>query len=282
MQREQSRTLLAIYAHPDDESFGSGGMLAHYAAQGARVGLVTATRGEIGEIADSGLATSDNLGDVREKELRNAADALGVTDLEILGYRDSGMAGTSDNAHPNAYTNADSQEVVGKLVGIIRRLRPQVIVTFDPNGGYGHPDHIAAHHHATAAFRAAGDPAQYPDAGEPWQPSRLFYAVFTRGMFQNMRTQLQSHGMDTSEMDGWESVASFWDDDDVHVILDISKSVDAKWNALSQHRTQFGNDNLFRRIPEDAAKKLMSRENFHLAIPETKSEVKYTDLFEGI
>ena len=123
---------------------------------------------------------------------------------------------------------------------------------------------------------------QVVDRGEPWQPSRLFYAVFTRGMFKNMRTQLESFGMDTSEMDGWESVASLWDDNDVHVALDISKSVDAKWKALNEHRTQFGSDNLFRRIPEDAAKKLMSRENFHLAIPETKSEVKYTDLFEGL
>lgn len=282
MQSNNSKTLLAVYAHPDDESFGSGGMLAHYAAQGVRVGLATATRGEIGEIADSGLATSDNLGDVREQELRNAANALGVTDLEILGYRDSGMAGTSDNAHPNAYTNADSAEVVGKLVGIIRRLRPQVIVTFDPNGGYGHPDHIAAHHHATAAFHAAGDSAQHPDAGQPWEPSRLFYAVFTRGMFQNMRTQLESFGADTSEFEGWESVISLWDDNDTHVALDVSGSVDAKWNALSEHRTQFGDDNLFRRIPEDAAKKLMSHENFHLAIPETNSEVKHADLFAGL
>ncbi|HJO83917.1 MAG TPA: PIG-L deacetylase family protein [SAR202 cluster bacterium] len=132
---DPKRTLLAVFAHPDDEAFGSGGMLALNAAKGHCVALVTATRGEVGEISDTALATPENLGQVREGELRAAADALGVEDLTILGYRDSGMDGTDDNANPTALANADENEVVGSLVEIIRRLRPDAVVTFDPNAG---------------------------------------------------------------------------------------------------------------------------------------------------
>ena len=118
--------------------------LAKYAAEGASVGLVCATNGEIGEISDPDLASSDTLGDVRIAELRCAAEALGVAELLLLGYRDSGMAGTADNEDPRAFGNAAEDEIVGRLVGIIRRVRPDVVVTFDPNGGDGHPDHVAA------------------------------------------------------------------------------------------------------------------------------------------
>ena len=148
----RGRKLLAIYAHPDDESFGSGGMLAKYAAEGASVGLVCATNGEMGEISDPDLASSDTLGDVRIAELKCAAEALGVTELVLLGYRDSGMAETADNEDPRAFANAPDDEIVARLVGIIRRVRPDVVVTFDPTGGYGHPDHVAVHNRTVAAF----------------------------------------------------------------------------------------------------------------------------------
>ncbi|MER3515271.1 MAG: GlcNAc-PI de-N-acetylase, partial [Chloroflexota bacterium] len=157
----QTRSLLSVFAHPDDESFGVGGTLAYYAAQGHRVAL-GATRGDVGEIADPALATPQTLGDVRTAELNCAAQVLGVSKIILLGYRDSGMAGTPENQDPRAFMNAPAEEVVERLVGIIRRLRPQVVITFDPYGGYGHPDHIAIHRHTVAAFHAAGDPARYP------------------------------------------------------------------------------------------------------------------------
>lgn len=164
------RTLLAVFAHPDDESFGTGGLIALRSSMGDRVALVTATRGEAGEISDPALADRDNVGQVREAELRAAADVLGVGELTILGYRDSGMEGTDDNSHPNAFASAPAEEVIARLVGIMRRLRPEVVITFDETGGYGHPDHIAANRFTTAAFGASGDPSKYPDEGEPWKP----------------------------------------------------------------------------------------------------------------
>lgn len=136
---DQQQSLLLCLAHPDDESFGSGGMMAMYATQGVNVSLVCATRGEVGEISDPTLATPDTLSQVREAELRCACETLGVNEPIFLGYRDSGMAGTDDNHHSDAFANAPAEAVVPHLVEIIRRLRPQVVVTFDPSGGYGHP-----------------------------------------------------------------------------------------------------------------------------------------------
>jgi LmbE family N-acetylglucosaminyl deacetylase len=144
---------MAVFAHPDDESFGIGGTLARYSADpGVQVVLVCATRGEAGEISDPSLGTKDRLAEVREAELRCAVTALGIDELLLLDYRDSGMAGTPENLHPQSLNMADFDEVVGKIVYQIRRLRPDVIITFDPTGGYGHPDHVAIHYHTRAAF----------------------------------------------------------------------------------------------------------------------------------
>ena len=208
----RGRKLLAIYAHPDDESFGSGGMLAKYAAEGASVGLVCATNGEMGEISDPDLASSDTLGDVRIAELKCAAEALGVTELVLLGYRDSGMAETADNEDPRAFANAPDDEIVARLVGIIRRVRPDVVVTFDPTGGYGHPDHVAVHNRTVAAFHAAGDRRSYRDEGEAWQPHRLVYTVFARSTFEHLRTKLTSSGVDVGELARWEEVVILWEE----------------------------------------------------------------------
>lgn len=274
--------LLAVFAHPDDESAATGGTLAHYARQGNQVRLVCATRGEIGEISDPNLATQANLGEVREQELRDAATALGIAELTLLDYRDSGMAGTSDNEHPNALANAAADDVVSALVGIIRESRPSVVVTFDPFGGYGHPDHIAIHHHTVKAFGAAADASMFPDQGEPWSAARLFYTVFTKGTFATMRERLQKHGADSSEMDEWESVANLWDDNDVHVRMDLSAVADAKWDALNAHRTQFGENNIFSRIPVEDAKAALANETFVLAQPSPAPGAKFADLFDGI
>ena len=282
MNQEKQPGLLAVFAHPDDESAATGGTLAYYAQRGFRVGLVCATRGEIGEISDPKLAVMDNLGVVREQELRNAASALGISDLILLEYRDSGMAGTADNDHPDALCNAAADDVVSSLVGIIRDHRPGVVITFDPEGGYGHPDHMAIHHHTVAAFKAAADGSLYPDRGEPWSPSRLFYTVFTKGTFAGMRERLQKFGADSTELDGWESVANLWDDDAVHVRMDLASVADAKWDALNAHRTQFGEDNIFSRIPVEEAKAALAGETFVLAQPAPAPGIRLPDLFDGI
>ena len=181
MQEGKGRRLLVVLAHPDDETFGCGGVLARYAAEGVRVSLICATRGEAGEIRDPSLATRGNLAQVRERELRAACEVLGVEDLYVFGYRDSGMKGAPDNQHPEALCQARPSEVAGKIVEIIRSLGPQVVVTFDPTGGYGHPDHIAIHNAAVEAFGAAGDASRFPEQlGDGLEPHRRPASFTTR------------------------------------------------------------------------------------------------------
>ena len=281
-QPDSTRTLLAVFAHPDDESFISGGTLARYAADGVNVDLVCATRGEIGEIADPALATPETLPEVRASELQTAADALGVRELVFLGYRDSGMAGTADNDNPEAFIQASEEDVVSKLVEIMRRIRPQVVLTFDPEGGYGHPDHIAISRYALLACKASGDPGRFAEQGSPWQPSRLFYGVFTRGRMQELRDQMEALGHDTSRYDRRLAEGRGWPDENVHVTLDVSATVDAKWKALRSHRTQEGTFTAFRDMPESVAKRFLSRESFALAWPEPSSGAHFSELFDGV
>jgi LmbE family N-acetylglucosaminyl deacetylase len=275
-------SLLAIFAHPDDEAFGTGGTLACYATSGVKVFLVCATRGEAGEISDPSYATPETLGEVREDELRCAAETVGVAELIFLEYRDSGMAGAPENDDPRAFINAPAEKVIPQLVEVIRRLRPQVVVTFEPNGGYGHPDHKAIHRHTLAAFHAAADPQRYPESGPPWQANRLFYTAIPRSFFMDMRRQLDELGQDTSDFERFDESEFGWPDEQVHLNMDVSSTVEEKWDALLCHRTQFGPGNLFRRLPEDRAKKLMSHEHFALAWPEPQPGVQLSSLFDGL
>jgi LmbE family N-acetylglucosaminyl deacetylase len=280
--RRTQRTLLAVFGHPDDEAFGTGGLFALRSSLGDRVVLVTATRGEAGEISDPALADRENLGQVREAELRAATDALGVSELVMLGYRDSGMAGTEDNSHPDAFAMAPEDEVLGRLVGIMRRIRPDVVITFDEIGGYGHPDHIAANRFTTAAFRASGDASEYPGEGEPWEPGRLYYSVFPKQVFRRLRSIMEAHGTETADLDRFEESGIGWPDDGIHAEIDVSGVVEAKWAALNCHRTQFGPDHIFNRIPEPDAKALMSSEWFVQIEPDPPPGVSYSDLFDGL
>ena len=160
--------ILAAYGHPDDEGQVTG-TLAAFIARGAKVTLVCATRGEVGEISDPALATPDTLGYVRELELRAAMAQIGLSDVRLLPYRDSGMAGTPENDDPRSLHQQPAEAVVAQLVAVIRELRPHAVFTWDPSGGYGHPDHVAVHKHMVAAFDAAGDAAQFPEAGAAWR-----------------------------------------------------------------------------------------------------------------
>ncbi len=278
----EERTILAVFAHPDDEVFGIGGTLAHYAGQGVRIVLVCATRGEAGEIAEGTSATSETLGQVREGELRCAADILGIGEIVFLNYRDSGMVGTPENEDPRAFMNAPAGEVVKRLVGIIRELRPQVVITFDPHGGYGHPDHIAAHHHTVSAFEAAGDDQRFSGQGVTWQPERLFYAVILRSQLEYMRARMEAAGVDTSNFERIEEQGTFgWPDELVNLKVDTLSAVEAKRRAFECHQTQFGGDNLFSRLPEAELRELIRYEYLALARPEPATGLMLADLFES-
>jgi LmbE family N-acetylglucosaminyl deacetylase len=173
-------TLLVVRPHPDDETSLTGGMLAYYSARGVRTGVVTCTGGEEGEIHDPDLdpvADLPRLGEVRERELREACKILGVAELRLLSYRDSGMRDTPANRHPDAFCRADPAEAAGRVVRIIRELRPLVMVIEPPGGLYPHPDHVKCHRVGVDAFHAAADDRAYPEAGPAWQVARPYAGI---------------------------------------------------------------------------------------------------------
>jgi N-acetyl-1-D-myo-inositol-2-amino-2-deoxy-alpha-D-glucopyranoside deacetylase len=180
----EKKILLAVMAHPDDETFGPGGTLAYYARNGGDVYLVCATRGEVGDVEPEMMKGFSSVAELRENELANAAKELGIKQVFLLGYRDSGMQGSPDNHHPNALAAADLDEVAGKVVHFIRELKPQVVITFDPIGGYRHPDHIAIHKAAVKAFYAAADPKQFAEDLPAYQPAKLYFHTFPHGFMK--------------------------------------------------------------------------------------------------
>ena len=279
--------LLGVVAHPDDETFACGGLLARYAAEGVRVTLICATRGDVGEIADPSLATPETLADVRQQELQNACEVLGVEDLSILGYRDSGMAGTPDNQHPSSLFQAPRREVVGRTVEIIRRTKPLVLVTFDPQGGYGHPDHVVIHQVTREAFGAAGDATMYPEqlngGLEPHQPSRLYYFVFPRSAAQAFREALIEAGIESDfrDMDP-ETLGT--PDEDITTVVDVAGYADQKERAALCHRTQVQGEEPFAWIPEALRVRFLSYEYLVRAQPPFTPgrDVMEEDLFAGI
>lgn len=277
-----TRAILACFAHPDDESFAVGGTLAHYAAQGVEITLVCTTRGEAGKISDPNLATQENLAEVREQELRSAAAALGIHRVEILGYRDSGMEGAEDNNHPQAYVMADRDEVIAKLVGFIRSIKPEVVITFDPDGAYGHPDHIAIHHHTVAAVAAARDETRYPEAGPVWAPRRLFFTALSKARFAEMRLRLDEMGVDTSAFDRPDMPMIGQDDDEIDVTMDVRSHLDSKRAALEAHATQFGPDNFMRQLTGEVGDDLMGLESFTLWWGSPVPDGQDGDLFAGL
>lgn len=191
-------TIMVIHAHPDDEGIGTGGLLVRYAAEGIRTVLVTATAGEEGEIHDPTLVEEEarpRLAAIREEELRRAVAISGIGHLELLGYRDSGMVGTPSNENPASFHRADPEEATGRLVRLIRRYRPQVLVTYNEKGGYGHPDHIKCHQTTVAAYDAAGDAARFPEAGAVWVPSKLYATAWSREAWRVLRDAMKERGL---------------------------------------------------------------------------------------
>lgn len=258
-------TILGCFAHPDDEIFGTGGTFSQYAEQGVDIYLVCATRGEAGEIAEPHLATQETIAQVREAELTCAAQTLGAQAPIFLGYRDSGMAGTPENDDPRAFINAPADAVVAQLVALMRRLRPAAVVTFDPKGGYGHPDHIAIHKHTVAAFAKAGDATFRPDLGAAWQPARLFYRAMSRTQFNTMRDVLTAAGLDGNFYTYLEKHGMIYDDADITLTVDVRPQTARKLQAIRCHATQFGPDHNWRRATLDMAEQVMGREQFVLA-----------------
>lgn len=263
--------VLATYGHPDDEGQVTG-TLARFVAGGARVTLVCGTRGEVGEISDPALATPETLGYVRELELRAAMAQLRLDDVRLLDYRDSGMAGWKENEDPRCLHAQPPEKVVGELVAIMRDVRPHVVFTWDPSGGYGHPDHIAVHRHTLAAFDACGDPAAFPESGAPWTPKRLYWGAFTMKRFAGLFLELERRGLLPEPLDAErkERFLKAMDEPEppvslVHEVLDLAE---VKRRSSRMHKSQFGENSMFSRIPEDLQQVFYGEERFFQARPE--------------
>ena len=179
-----TKTLLTVLAHPDDESFGLGGTIALYAQKGYNTYYVCATRGEAGTVDAEHLKGFKDTAEMRTDELKRAATELGLKEVFFLGYRDSGMPGSEDNKNPDAQINHSLDEVAGKVVKYIRELKPEVVLTFDPIGGYKHPDHIHIHRATVLAFEKANDASFHPEAGAPFKPQALYFQVFPKGILK--------------------------------------------------------------------------------------------------
>lgn len=278
-----TKRLLGVYAHPDDEGGVTGAML-HYSTLGIEPGLVYATRGEVGEISDPALATPENLGEVREGEMRAAAEVLGVHNLWFLGYRDSGMAGTPENQDPRSLAQANAAEVVGKLVAIIRQFRPQVMVTFDETGGYGHPDHIAIYRHTTSAFYAAADAVQYPEHGPAHLVSKLYYSAFPRSFIRQIGEWMRSQNPDyQGSFRGLDPEKLGMPDELITVRLNVEPWLDTKNGSWSMHRTQINPNNPMFQLPEEVQRKWRGHEYFQLAATRVGPDVEgENDLFARV
>jgi LmbE family N-acetylglucosaminyl deacetylase len=184
VKMNKQRTLIFFGAHPDDETFGMGATIAQYVNTGVNVYYVCSTRGEAGTVDPEYMQGFKTIADLRTAEMECAAKVLGLAGVIYLGYRDSGMTGSSDNQNPASLFNAPIEQVASLMVKIIRELKPDVVITHDAGGGYGHPDHIATHNAVVKAFHAANDPAQFPQAGPPFQPVKLYFGVRPAGIMK--------------------------------------------------------------------------------------------------
>jgi len=277
--------LLSAYAHPDDEQ-GVSGLMHKYASEGVDVTLVCATRGEAGEIAPGVNATPETLGSVREEELRCAAEKIGVNNVYLLDYRDSGMMGTTENQDARAFWNANPLDVTEKLVRLIRRHKPHVITTFDPNGGYGHPDHIKIHQTAMMAYFISGDARVFPDqitqeGLEAWTVSKLYWGAFPRSRFAKWAEMAEKAGMDLG-VPMQEFMKRGMPDEVITTRIDVSPHVDLKWSALYCHASQMNPNSLFTKIPPELRKEGMKIETLVRAESRVVVQGEETDLFTGV
>lgn len=312
MAQQQQFTIMAVHAHPDDEVVFTGGTLALYRERGATTVLVTATRGEEGEIHDPDLDPEEarpRLGNIREVELQRAVDLLGISHFESLGYRDSGMAGTEANAHAANFHNADKAEAAARLVELVRRYKPQVLITYDDNGAYGHPDHIAANVITKAAFEHAGDPSYKPELGEAWQPQKLYFTHWPEESWDAAKAMYIERGLKWP-FDRDEDEEAKKDEDPEHesteegvvaqqaqveeakaagkppeyvpppitTRIDVRSAVPKKRAAILVHRTQFDPTGLFTSMPEDIALVAFGEEDYslvksHVAAPEQEDDI---------
>ena len=277
------KSLLAVLAHPDDESFGPGGTLALYAHKGVDVHLICATRGDVGALPPDMQLNAEETARLREDELRCAAEELGLSSVHILGYRDSGMSGSNDNHHPEALAAAPVAEVAGKVAALMRQIRPQVVITHDPIGGYRHPDHIALHKATVAAFFSVREETGATSAPRNSRPQKLYYQTFSRRFLrfivrlmpifgQNPREFGQNKDIDLQEIINV--------DYPIHARIDFRSVAESKEKAHTCHQSQQGPSS--GGLPGFLMRLFTGPETFTRAYPPASDKLKESDLFDGV
>lgn len=282
---KEKAVLLAVLAHPDDETFGMGGTLAYYASQGVDVHLVCATRGEVGEVDPALLQGVSSIAELREGELRCAAGVLGLKGVHFLNYRDSGMPGSADNHHPQALAAAPEAEVARIVADYMRRLKPQVVLTFDPIGGYRHPDHIAIQRATTLAFHLAKDANIISPAGElPYQPQRLFYHTISRSFLWMAVALIILSGKNPRHFgaNGDIDILSIAQEHfPIHARINYRTVADVRDRAAQCHVSQGGAE-VVKGGQARLRKLILQRELFTQAWPVPPRGTHHTDLFNGV
>ena len=278
-----TKTILAVLAHPDDESFGLGGTLALYASKGYDTYYICATRGEAGTVDEVYMKGFKDIAEMRTDELMRAAKELGLKEVFFLGYRDSDMPGNDANQHPDAQINHPVDEVAGRVVKYIRDLKPDIVITHDPIGGYKHPDHIHIHKATKLAFEKADDASFHPEVGAPFKPGALYYHVFPRGLLKVAIRLMPLFGKDPTKFGRNGDVnikelaeVSF----PVHVHLDVSSAAEAKRKASECHASQ-GGMQMRRGLMGFITRMFGERENYMRAYPPVgESFRRRADLFD--
>jgi mycothiol S-conjugate amidase len=290
-----SLCLLTVHAHPDDEASKGAGTVARYHAEGIHTVLVTCTGGEEGDILNPAMdqpGVRERLAEIRREELYRAARIIGYDEVVLLGYRDSGMPETPANADPRSFAAAPLEEAVGRLVAVVRRTRPQVIITYpEDQKGYPHPDHLRVNEISELAFDAAGDPDLYPEAGAPWQPLRLCYVTWSVKRIRAMHEKFLELGMESpfdsgrmarmleSEQEGEADEA----DRRPEVIVDIHGHNGAMRQALLAHATQVDPTSRFWfGLPSEVTDDLYPYDEYEIARDLTGSDPSGVDLFAGL
>jgi LmbE family N-acetylglucosaminyl deacetylase len=280
-----TKKILAVLAHPDDESFGLGGTLALYAQRGYETYYVCATRGEAGSADEVFLKGFKDTAEMRTDELTRAAKHLGLKEVFFLGYRDSGMPGMEANQHPDAQINHPIEEVAGKVVKYIRSLKPDVVITFDPIGGYKHPDHIHIHKATVMAFANSDDASFYPEAGDPFKPQALYFQVFPRGFLKWITRLMPLIGKDPTKWgrNGDINLKELAEVDfPVHVRLNTRSVDEAKRLASAAHASQ-GGIGMRKGLMGFITKVFGDSEDFMRAYPPVvEAHTRKRDLFDGI
>ena len=280
-----SRTILALHAHPDDESSKGAATVAKLVDEGVRAVLVTATGGEAGDILNPAMDTPEvmeHLTEVRQAELKEAARIIGYEHVEMLGYRDSGMPDSPDNARPDAFCNQPMDHVLERIVTIVRRERPEVVLGYDAHEFYPHPDHLRIHDLSLRLVEAALDGDRYPDAGEPWEISKLYAPVFASARLQVLHEAMVARTGE-SPFTNWLERLDGYDEPARHMMrYNVSGYIERGRDALRAHRTQVEPDGFWFSVPTDVVESVYPWEDFELLYSASPWDPAESDLFSGV